>query len=409
MHLIFVNRFYWPETPATGQLLTDLAESLAQRGDDVTVITSHSGLREQPAAETRAGVLILRLRSTRWNHAGIVGKAVDFATFYLGAMWQLWRVARRDSIVIAMTDPPLLGIGAWLATRLRGARLIHWIQDIYPELALELTGHSWLRVLRPLRNLAWRRADDCITLGTDMAGVLTSVGVEAAKAGVIPNWAPRGSAAASPEDVSALRLAWGVAEKFVVAYSGNLGRVHDLEPVLAVAAALQDDPAIAFVFVGGGAQRDPLKATAIRQGLKNVQFQPSQPRERLGATLRSIDLHLVTLLPGCERFVFPSKLYGVASAGRPVLFIGPGHCEVARLVVEQKLGIARSRDDIAGLTAHIRHLAHSPAESQPFATAAILFAAENSFEVAVERWSDRLAAVHACPATATADTKLAAR
>ena len=172
MRLIFANRFYWPETPATGQILTDLAEALSSDGHEVTVVTSHSGQAKIARAETRRGVRILRIRSLRFAGTGAMGKALAWLSFYLAALWRLWHETRPTTVVVAMTDPPMLGIGAWLVTAIRGGRLVHWAQDIYPEVAMELTGHRWLRVLLPLRNLSWRRAAHVVTLGSDMAGVM---------------------------------------------------------------------------------------------------------------------------------------------------------------------------------------------------------------------------------------------
>lgn len=402
MRLLFVNRFYWPETPATGQLLTDLAEGLAARGHEVNVITS--GAAGAPRAEARRGVRILRIRGTRLSRAGVGGKAVDFATFYLGALFQVLRVARAGTIVVPMTDPPLLGIGAWIGARLRGARVVHWAQDIYPEIAMALSGQRWLGVLRPPRNLAWRRADRCVAVGNDMAAVLLAAGVAPRRVAVIPNWALGGAAAPAADAVAGLRRAWGLDGRFVLAYSGNLGRVHDLEPVLTLAEALRDDPTIAIVFIGDGAQRAALQSGAANRQLAHVRFLPAQPREQLAVTLALADAHLVTLRAGCEQLVFPSKLYGVAAIGRPVLFIGPRDCEVARIVKEHRLGHAATRDELAAAANFVRGLASDPAARLRAAAAARAFAAEHTSERALERWSALLAEVEACPERARAAT-----
>jgi glycosyltransferase involved in cell wall biosynthesis len=335
-------------------------------------------------------VTIHRLRSTRWSHLGTLAKAVDFASFYLGALWGTLRLGRARTIVVAMTDPPLLGVGVWLAARCRGATVIHWIQDIYPEIALLLLGQNWLRWLRPLRNLAWRRADACVTIGTDMAAAFAPAAVRASASAVIPNWAPEGVVARARSEPNRVREAWGLADRFVVAYSGNLGRVHDLEPVITLAHALRAQREIVFVIVGEGAQRPALEAAARKLALPNLQFRPAQPRSHLSESLAAGDLHLVTLRPGCERAVYPSKLYGIAAAGRPVLFIGPTACEVARCVRENSLGHAADRDDIAGMAAWIRHLAADPAAFATYAHASLRFAAGHSAPVAIDRWHQLL-------------------
>lgn len=395
MRAIFLNRFYWPDEPATAQLLTDLAEALAARNLPVIVITSHPGGPAVPADETRQGVRILRVRGSRWAaRLGLLGKTADCGSFYLAALWRLAVTARRGDTVVAMTDPPLLGLGAWVIAGLRQTRLVHWAQDIYPELAVELAGQRWLRCLRPLRNLAWRRADRCVTLGSDMAAVLAEAGVPGEKISVAPNWAPTGPTPQSAHAAHALRAAWGLTGKFVVAYCGNLGRVHDLAPVLAVAQALRDEPRILFLFVGAGAQRATLRADAARLGLANVQFRPPQPRAQLAATLALGDAHLVTLLPGCERYVFPSKLAGVAAIGRPVVFIGPPGSEIARLITapHHAFGYAFQRTATAAIAAALRALAADHALSTRLgATAAEFAAAIGGPAPAARRWHAWLA------------------
>src|SRR3954471_14789756 len=120
MRVIFVNRFYWPDEPATGQLLTDLAEGLAARGHAVRVITSRPESATVPAAETRHGVHITRIASARGASQTLATKARAFGSFFFRASVRIFADARRDDLVVAMTDPPLLAVGAWLAARLRG-------------------------------------------------------------------------------------------------------------------------------------------------------------------------------------------------------------------------------------------------------------------------------------------------
>ncbi len=390
MRLIFANRFYWPETPATGQLLTDLAEGLAGRGHAVIVLTStgNDGGMPLPAAENRNGVSIVRLRGTRWHKLGLLGKACDYASFYTAVLWRAWREVRTGDTLVALTDPPLLGIGLAAVARVRGAALVHWAQDIYPEIAIQLAGLKPLALLRPLRDTSWRRARTVVTLGDDMAATVRRAGVPADRVAVIPNWAPVGLAPVPSEERDAQRRAWGLEGKFVVAYSGNLGRVHDLDPVVEAATRLRDRPDIVFLFVGGGARLAELQAAVRSRKLTNVSFQPAQPRACLARSLASGDLHLVTLLPGCERYVFPSKLYGPLAVGRPVLAVASPDSELARLVTDAGIGVATDGRDSAGLAATIGALADAPARVAALAQAALDYAANRGgLELALARWA----------------------
>jgi len=305
--VIFLNRFYWPDETATAQLLVDLAEGLAARGAAVTVIASQPK-SAPPLRAVHRGVRIVRVRSTRSTRAGVAAKALDFVTFYVGALWALGREMRRGDAVVALTDPPLIGVGAGLITGLRGGRLFHWVQDIYPEVAVTLSGYRVLNLLRGWRDGAWQRARGCVTLGTDMGEVLVEAAVPARSLHLFPNWAPAGVRPPPPAEADRVRAAWGLTGKFIVGYSGNLGRVHDLEAIVELADRLRGDPDIWFVLVGGGPQRAVLEAEAARRGLAQMRFLPPAPRTDLAASLAAPDLQLVTLRAGCERCVFPSKL-----------------------------------------------------------------------------------------------------
>lgn len=385
--IIFLNRFYWPDELATAQLLRDIAEAMAERGHEVVVITSrpeNSG-RLLPRSEHHHGVRIERVRSTRWWRRHLAGRAVDFATFHIAVLARLFWHLRREDTVVAMTDPPLLGVGAWLITRLRGARVVHWVQDIYPEIAIGVSGGRLLQAFQPVRNLSWRRSSACVVPGEDMAASITASGVPAERVIVSSNWAPAGLNPAAEAAIAAQRATWKLTGKFVAMYSGNLGRVHDLEPLLEVAATMQHDSDFALVIVGEGAQRPLLQQSARSRGLANMHFFPSQPRAALGTVLGAADVHFVTLRPGTAGFVFPSKLYGVARVERPVIFIGERTCELARIVETGRFGRTFDRTQIAAIATELSALKRQPERCTAMGAAAAVFAA-NGLPTAVALW-----------------------
>lgn len=391
--LIFVNRFHWPEEPATSQLLTDLAEGLAADGRAVTVVTSRrAGL---PRRDLHGGVTIARIGMTRLDGRSLFGRSWDFLTFSLASLTWLAGHARAGDTVVFLTDPPLLGALATPLLGLRGAGVVHWVQDIYPEIAIALSGQRWLGALRPLRNASWRRARRCVVLGPDMAEVLRRQGVPAERIAVIPNWAPAGVAPAADADVHRLRAELGLAGRFVALYSGNLGRVHDLMPLIDAATRLRDEADIVFLFVGRGGQRAALEAAVRDRGLAHVRFLPPQPRAALAAALGIGDVHFVTLLASCRGLVFPSKLYGIAAVGRPVIAVTPADSDLARTVVDAGLGRSYERGDVAGIADGLRALARDPTLAARHAAAAADFAHRHSFANALDAWRQVLAPVQA--------------
>ena len=214
-------------------------------------------------------------------------------------------------------------------------------------------------------------------------------GMEASSSGV-----GRQSLADDGMETNPLRREWGLDGKFVVGYSGNLGRVHEFATVLDAAVQLADREDIVFLFIGGGHQLGALKAEAGRRGLVNVQFQPYQPRERLAQSLGACDAHLVTLRSGLEGLVVPSKFYGIIAAGRPVLFVGAADGEIAGLVHEGQCGQAFQVGDAQALAQCLRGLADGPARAREWGeNARRLFDARFAMPIAVDRWERVLAGV----------------
>jgi glycosyltransferase involved in cell wall biosynthesis len=366
--LIFLNRYFSPDESATSQLLTDLAFDLAAAGFSVEVVTSRQRYEDAMAplvAKSRErGVLIHRLWTTRWGRETLTGRAIDYLTFYISAgIWLLTHVHHRD-VIVAKTDPPLIGVVAALAARLRGARLINWLQDVYPEVAEQLkVGGVGLasRVLKRLRTRGLRSASMNIVIGRCMGEFLEKLGVDKSEVTVIPNWVDDVAIAPRPREAHALRHEWELDDVFVVGYSGNMGRVHEFERLIGAANLLGSDRSIRFLFIGSGARKNDLRDEAEELDLRNVVFKPYQPQERLGQSLTVPDVHVVTLQDSLGGLIVPSKFYGAIAAGRPVIFIGPPECEVARVIREWDCGFVWNEQDPRGLAVLIRELASDPA------------------------------------------------
>ena len=331
-------------------MVGDLAFFLAARGHDVVAITSRQRYDAASARlaprERLHGVDVVRVATTRFGRGFLPGRALDYATFYLSAFFALLRRARRGDVVVAMTDPPLLSVVAALACALRGARLVNWTQDLFPEVATAL-GMRAPGLARPLRDWSLRRAAMNVALGEQMAARIRARGAPAV---VRHNWA---DAALHPIEKSALRSQWGLGDAFVVAYSGNLGRAHEFATIAAAMRRLGDNAGIKFLFVGSGAQLDAVR----RDAGGNALFAPYQPREALSESLSAGDVHLVSLQPQLEGLIVPSKFYGILAVARPVLFVGADDGELARIIHEHDLGYVVAPGDDAALARAIEELA----------------------------------------------------
>ncbi len=140
MRIIILNQFFYPDHSATSQLMTDLAESLVERGHQVTALAGRGRYNGGDALLSKGeyqGVRIERAWTTCYGKRNLAGRVVDYLSFYLGASWKLVRLPHHD-IVMALTTPPLIGLVALLIARLRGMRLVALMQDIYPDVAVAL-------------------------------------------------------------------------------------------------------------------------------------------------------------------------------------------------------------------------------------------------------------------------------
>jgi len=364
--LIFVNRFFHPDHSATAQLLTDLCLFLAREGWDVHVVASRARYEDPsarlPASEEVGGVHVHRVRTTAFGRGNVAGRAADYLSFYPAAFAALLKILRRGDIVIAKTDPPLLSVACAAAARIKGARLVNWLQDLYPEVAGEL-GMAALKgrlgaPLRALRNASLKAAAANVAIGDRMAERLQAQGVQADRIAVIHNWTDDEAIIPVPPGQSPLRAAWKIAPAdFVVGYSGNLGRAHEAETLLGAARALRTRPEIKFLFIGGGHHSGALGRRVTDEGLSNVLFQPYQPREMLNQSLAAPDVHWVSLLPALEGLIVPSKFYGAAAAGRPIIAVTDADGELARLVRAHGCGVVVEPGDAAAMAAAITGLA----------------------------------------------------
>jgi glycosyltransferase involved in cell wall biosynthesis len=388
--VFLVNRVYWPSTAATAQLLTDLAEGLVAHGWNVHVIAAG------PPAAAHHGVTLHRT-GRQDRPGGLAARLLHYSGFLEAARQQLDELTRPGDIVVLMTDPPLLASLARLCTGCRRAWVIHWVQDIYPEILAAHAGR-WLELpllpLRALRDRAWRGAARCVTLGSDMATSLAARGAGRAVT-IIPNWAPRElDRPALPADIAARRKAWGVADRFVVAYSGNLGRVHEFATVLAAAEQLRAREDIVFLFIGQGARFEEVRSAVAAHGLSNVRLLPPEPRENLAASLAAADVHLVTLQPHFARLVYPSKLAGILAAGRPALFVGPIDTEIASLLQREDCGASVAPGAADHLAAVLAAWQADPARRNALGRQArAAYERHFTFTAALEQWDRLLRAV----------------
>lgn len=391
--VVFVNRYFFPDQSATSRMLSDLAFRLAGRGVDVAVVSSQQ-LYEDPRAalaqhEVVNGVTVHRVSTATRGRSRLVGRALDYASFHVAAGLKLLKVLRRGDVVVAKTDPPLISLVVARVAALRGALLVNWLQDLFPEVASVLTPGllpGWSeRLLIAARNQSLRCAAMNVVLDDGMRRKVLAAGVGASRVQVVPNWADPVSVFPQATANSLTRRRLGLEGRFVIGYSGNLGRAHEFDTLIGAARLLRDEPDFAFLITGGGAKAEALRESVRAEGLGSFVFQGYQPAEKLCDSLAAADVHLVSLLPALEGLIVPSKVYGILAAGRPALFVGDPAGDLARMLTTQGCGVAVPVGDSVRLAAQIRALRGSPARLESMGTKAR--------EIAVSRYTSEHAVV----------------
>ncbi len=374
MKLVVVPPHFSPDVAPTGVVWARIVEELAERGHSIEVVTSFPWYRSHQVEKGYDG-RVVRYEDAPWGRItrvhpfptsdkrNIPRRALSFAGFSLLAAVLGSRGDRADG-VIAVSPPLSLGFTGWAIAKKRKSRLIFNLQDIFPDIAVELGAMRDRRLIRAahrVERLSYDLADAITVLSDDLKENLCTKGVSPHKVTVVPNFVETDRIKPLPKG-NTYRAEFGLGDKKVVMYAGNVGLSQSLHTVLDCAAALAYDDEVTFVINGQGAQRDELERRA--RGMTNVVFVDMQSPERLPEVLAAADIHVVPLKKGLARSSVPSKTFSIMAAARPVVASVDEGSEVARVVEGADAGITVSPEDAESLTKAIRRLLDAPNEAE---------------------------------------------
>jgi colanic acid biosynthesis glycosyl transferase WcaI len=361
--VLLLNQCFYPDVVSTAQHLTDLAVGLAERGHEVTVLASQSGYDNPtvrfPKRETWKGINILRIPSLALGKGAKWRRAVDFGSYLLSCVMRMAVLPRFD-VVVAMTSPPLISFLGALFVRSKGGRFVFWVMDLNPD---EAIAAGWLRadstiarISERMLRYSLRYAERIVVLDRFMQQRIVEKGIPAEKIVVIRPWSHDDVIRYDHAGRRAFREHHGLADKYVVMYSGNHSPCHPLDTLLRATERLKDHPKIAFCFVGGGSEFKKVQALASERDRKNVICLPYQPLDQLAASLSSADLHVVAMGDAFRGIVHPCKIYNILVIGAPVLVIGPDDSHIGDILREANYnGQARviRHGDVDAVTQHL--------------------------------------------------------
>lgn len=383
--LFVVTQFYPPDYAPTGQLIQELASCLASPNNLVKVFTGQPGYaykqKVAPPIEYANGIAVQRTRATQIWTRRIRGKLVNGILFFLRTGIFLFKNTKKGDKILFTTAPPFLPLLGYFLKKFKKISYSCLIYDLYPDVAVKLNVVSARNLLVKLWNFlnkkSWSKADQIIVLSSSMRQtILAKYPQFSQKISVIHNWADPSFIVPIAKAENWFAKKYDLVNKFTVLYSGNMGRCHDIETILEAAVQLQQEP-IQFIFIGGGAEYKICLDTVEKWGLENCLFLPYQDREVLPYSLTACDLSLVSLKPGMEGIVAPSKFYSMLASGRPIAAICEKHSYLREIINQANCGIAVENGDGVGLSQFIRQMASNPELAKKLGQASRLYLLSN--------------------------------
>ncbi len=372
MRVLVVCPHFEPDVAPTGVVISEIVHQLVEAGHELHVVTSLPWYQHHQVEPAWRGSLVRR-ETTEWGRitrvypfptdkTRIPARAAAFAGFTalvtLGSILQ----RRRPDAVLAMSPPPTLGLAGWVAARLRRVPVVYNVQDIFPDVAVEVGALANTRVIKLaswLERFTYRRSDTVTVLSDDLRrNVEEKIGPDMhTPVRVIPNFVDTVRIRPGPHRNS-YRSDHGLGDRTVVMYAGNVGFSQPLDLMLEAARELRERDDVVFVINGGGSARLGLEQRAA--GLDNVVFVDFQPSERLPEVLAAADVHVIALKKGLARASVPSKLYSILAAGRPTIASLDSDTEVTRVLDESGAGIAVAPEDPTEFISAVTELVDSP-------------------------------------------------
>lgn len=377
MNVLMISLVYWPDTTGNGPIMTDLAESLAASGHDVTVVCGfpHYGRDEAPEeysgrftmVEKRHGVRIIRAYQAGAGSSSPLQKMLGYLVFTLTAIIAGLKAGPVD-VILAPSPPLSIGISAWLVGIVRRAPFVYIVQDLFPEAYIKLdaiTSPVAIQFFRWMAGFVYRKAHRIVCVMETMAEVVAEYGIPEDRIVVIPNWADTSEIEPCAR-ANKFAVEQGLNGDFVVQYAGNIGASQRLDLVVECAQQLEDEN-VQFVIIGSGTMKEQLREDITSRGLSNVRLLDTQPRERLSEVLGACDVALVPLREGMSATSFPSKIYSIMASARPMIAALDEASSPRRFVEKHQCGLTIDPDEPSQLLAAIRTLKRDSARRESMA------------------------------------------
>ena len=384
MRVLVISPHLEPDSAPTGVIISAVLEELSQLGLEIHAITSLPWYAKHEVGEKWRGKGLRRLLRTDFENYGqvtrcypfpfskksLIKRGLGFIGFTILTAIPALFTRKKFDAVLTISPPLTLGLVGWIASRRHRCPHILNIQDVFPDVAIQvgaITSPQMIRIFKNLELFCYKKSAAISVLSEDLAeNVRSKIGSADPQIVIIPNFVDIQKISPADRQTS-YRFELGLNNQIVVMYAGNLGHSQPLNLMVQAARRHQDRRDVAYVINGGGVAASELIEQA--QSLPNLFVTGFQPVARLSEVLASADVHVVLLKKGLGRSSLPSKLYSIFAAGRPVIASIDPETEVSKIISENRAGITVEPEEFKEFIEAIEKLIDNPGEREEMGAA----------------------------------------
>jgi glycosyltransferase involved in cell wall biosynthesis len=341
--ILFINQ-------SSGYLMIDIVNAHVPYYDEIILFTGFLNPRETPLHENvkvKMGVSYIRLSAFR--------RLSSWLVFWIQSLYYIF-LKYRDHKIYFVSNPPLNIFSAKFTKR----DFAFLVFDIYPEALSKYNYlsrnnklyHHWEKA----NNIVYNNAKRLFTISHGMKKGIMKSNVAEEKIDIVPIWTNNAFFKDIPSNQNEFLKKFEIDRKFIVGYSGNLGKSHPIERITEVAKKLEHQKDIIFLIIGDGDKRDLLLQKKSQMSLKNLKILDYQPTNLFPHVLAAIDIGIITLDAKASHLNVPSKTFDLMSVGKPLLCISSESSELSKLIRTYKIGENFSEDQIDEMCQFILYL-----------------------------------------------------
>ena len=346
-NLVITCQYYPPDFAATGQLIENLSNGLSEKNVKIKIFTSMPNYafteKDPPLREKKNNKLIIRSRISRIWKIKKGNKLVNGLIFSFSCLSKILFMNKNSTSLIITSAPPFLPLLFLALYKMRKFKFILVVYDIYPDVLINLKifpdNFILFKCWKQLNNYIYKYASSIVVLTESMKkNIIANNDSIEKKVKVIPSWSIVQDIEPISKQNNWFAKKYDLVHKFVVMYSGNQGRNHDLKTLIESANNLKNYKDIVFCLIGDGPQNLYLKTLCKKLNLKNCIFLPYQEKDVLPFSFTSADLAIISINSEADGLIAPSKLYGHLAASNPICVISPKDSYLQKMIKKYKFG-----------------------------------------------------------------------